>query len=739
MGPSKMGALPFTDRFAGRADNAHPQDRPTVSVAPSDKLALIEEIEQSGSLCFWAADHDCRLTYLSPFALKLLESDQRDVIGRTLQSVFRPLGDEGDNGSLNLKLATRKNISDFATRVSGTGADLVLRLSANPLFDDDGTFIGYRGTARNITKTYRNDEEAEKLAKFDSLTGLANRHRMERLIDTTLLAFRSTRRAAALLMLDLDRFKHVNDTLGHAAGDQLLKQVADRLKSIVAGKGEIARLGGDEFQILVSDMDDRGELGELSRRIIQIVSQPYTVEEGRSTIGCSIGIAVAPYDGADRQELARSADLALYASKNGGRGQFRFYASDIEQEASLRKRMEDDLAQALDDGHFMLEYQPIIDLKDNRVTAVEAQFSWDDIDRGRVSAETILPIAESSRLIIPIGEWALRKACEDAKAWPDSIRLAIPITATQFEAIGFVELIAAVLDETDFEADRLELQLPEGVLLGEASTVDRTLSQLFKLGVKLTLDHFGSGFSSLTFLRRAPLNSLRIGESFFEPVLGSELGDLAMVRAMVALATALGLKTTASGVHSEALMRELKGMGVNRIQGFVFSELLSAEAITEAVNGDVWQIDPSADGTQRASRRTTFRRVGVIHEDHYYNVTLRNLSRSGAMIEGLKHVPIGTVFVLDFGEGQLAVCTVRRTMDDTQGLEFEQELVDDGAGGLCTRHRVSPYELAAAGARFQTVQADHSAVLSGQPTPHSFARFSLSANAPKQRETHSSH
>ncbi len=611
--------------------------------------------------------------------------------------------------------------------------ELVLTLSGKPLYDNKGEFVGFRGSAQDTTDEYRIKEEAERLAQYDSLTGLANRHRMEQRIDSTLNAFRSAKRTCALFMLDLDRFKAVNDTLGHAAGDQLLQQVAERLMAAIGGRGEIGRLGGDEFQVLVPDMDDRGELGEIAKKIIQMLSQPYSVEEGRCTIGCSVGVAIAPYDGVERAELSRAADLALYASKNGGRGQFRFYGADLEHDANLRKRMEDDLAEAIEQGHFRLEYQPIVSLQGNRVTALEVQYAWEDEERGRVSSKTFLPVAEGSRLIIPIGEWALRNACEKAAGWPDALRVAFKISPVQFESSLFVDTVKAVLDETGLDPARLELQLEENILQGDQTAIDKALAALFKLGVRLTLENFGSGMTSLPYLRRAPFTMLKMSESFFEPVMGNEHGDMGMVGAIVSLATAMGMEVGASGVHALPLLEELQQKGVGQIQGFVFSDAVTADEVENALKAGVWTIAPTADGNQRASRRTVLRKIGLIHEDHYYDVTLKNLSRSGAMIQGLSNVPKETQFVLDFGGGQLAVCAVTRSMDDTQGVEFELALVDDGAGGLCTRHRVSPYELAAAGAPLQALPAGkYSMGGEAGERPQTFPQFKLSENAPTQ-------
>ena len=723
-----MGAMPFSNLFSSRGDTGASNIRPGIDA--EDKLRIVEEIENSGVLGFWATDRNGNIAYLSPSIAKRLGALAEELIGTPLQQVLIPIEGETDGRSLGLKLNTRKSFSNLSAQAQARDNDAVLSLSGRALYDEQTEFAGFRGSVTDITEEFRAEAEANRLAKFDSLTGLANRHRMEQRIDSTLKTFCAAERTAALMMLDLDRFKQVNDTLGHAAGDQLLQQVADRLRSAVGGRGEIGRLGGDEFQVLIPDMDDRGELGEIAKKIIQMLSQPYSVEEGRCTIGCSVGVAIAPYDGLEREELTRAADLALYASKNGGRGQFRFYGADLEHEANLRKRMEDDLSAAIEAGDFSLEYQPVVDLSSNMVIGLEAKYTWEDEDRGRVAPETFLPIAEGSRLIVPIGEWALRKACEDAVQWPGALRLSMNISPVQFESNGFAELVEKILEETDLDPARLELELNESVLLGDASKVDATLSHLFKLGVRLTLDQYGSGRSSLAYLRRAPFNTLKIGANFFEPMLGNELGDMELVRAVVALGNALGMETAASGVHALKLMEELRHLGVGQVQGFVYSDAVSHEQVIEEIEKGDWVLEPTDQGNQRANRRTVYRRIGVIHEDHYYDVTLRNLSRSGAMIEGLEDVPVGTMFVLDFGGGQLAVCTVRRTMGDTQGLEFEQELVDDGAGGLCTRNRVSPYELAAAGAPLEALPAGKYAMAAHSQAPASYPKFKLSQNAP---------
>lgn len=666
-------------------------------MSDSERLAMLDDLEQSGLGWFWASDANGNLTYLSAAIAARLDLPLADLIGQPLNAIFTMADRDGRGKSLSLMLGAHKAFSAMTVRAARRPDGMVLRLSGLPMTSAEGAFLGFRGTGSDITEEYTREEETARLVRYDSLTGLSNRHRMAHQIDATLTAFKAARRNCAVMMIDLDRFKHVNDTLGHAAGDELLKQVAARLTRAIDRDCEIGRLGGDEFQVLLPDVDDRGVLGELALKIITMLRQPYSLEEGRCVIGASVGIAIAPHDGLTRDEIVRAADLALYASKNGGRAQYRFFSGELENETIFRRRLEQDLGAALRREELFLRYEPIVEAAAGSVSSLEAHVCWNHPDRGIIDEEEFAQIIEGSALVGDVGRWAIAAACAQARDWPDTVRLAVNVPVPLFLGDDFVTLVAEALDAGGLIPTRLELEISEAVFFGDTNTVDRTLAALFKLGVRLTLDEFGSGYSSLAYLRRAPFDAIKIDQKLIAEAERHDGREMGLVRAIVALAGALQMDTMAGGIESASLLAALTECGVRYLEGPIFSEPADADVVAAEMAGGGWKIDPAATRTSRARRRTVFRKIQVIHDDYAYEVTLRNLSKSGALIQGLADVPRGMQFVVDLGGGQLAVATVTRSNGDVQGLEFEQLLIDDGSGGLCTRNRVSPYALAAAG------------------------------------------
>ncbi len=681
----------------------------SVDVITSDNYAkrveVLDDFEQAGISWLWATDADGRFVYLSEKAAENLDKPISDILAKPLAGLFENDPDNPDEKSdrtLQFQLTKHSKINDLVVRrIPKTQNDgdkpIWWMISAHPKFDSSGEFLGYRGNAKDVSIEYQRKLEDSRNAEYDSLTGLANRNRMGRQLTSMLSAFKAANRSCAIMMLDLDRFKQVNDTMGHPAGDELLRQVASRVTTIIGDRGEVGRLGGDEFQIILPDLDDRGKLGEIAEKIVKIVSQPYPIGEKSAVIGTSIGIAVAPYDGLEPDDIISSSDLALYAAKNSGRGQFRFYSADLKDEEEERRRLVEDLRDALVNEQLALHYQPVVRTGDHMVVGFEALMRWVHPERGAVSPAVFIPMAEELNLINQLGEWALRRACEDALNWPKSIRVAVNVSAVQFASSGFPEIVMNALAHSGLEPERLELELTESVFMGDSDANDKTFETLKNVGVRLALDDFGTGYSSLSYLRSAPFDKIKVDKSFVDSCTQKDKNSEKIIAAIVGLSEALGMETTVEGVEAFDQFNVVCEKGAKYIQGWIYSPALKLEDIEEKLGSGAFKIEPDGPELYRQDRRTVFRRIGIIHEDHRYEVVMRDLSKTGSRFEGVLGVPIGTGLVLDLGSGQLVIATVKRSSESMIGVEFETALVDDGAGGLCTRHRVSPYDLAVAG------------------------------------------
>lgn len=690
---------------SGRGASAAPLSRSEQQQA----VLLLRDYESSGLGWFWSTDADGRIVYISSAIAEKLGKRREDLTGQPFHTLFILEQNQSDRTGRTLPLifGTHKTFSELPVRAAIGAAEVWWAISGRPQVTGSGNFTGYLGNGTDITDSRQRQLDASRLAMYDSLTGLANRHQMGKRLSSTLLAYKSAKRNCALMMIDLDRFKQVNDTMGHQAGDELLKQVAQRLQQVMPEKCEIGRLGGDEFQVMLPDIEDRGRLGDIGRKIIEIVSQPYSIDGSRCIIGASVGIAIAPFDGIEADDLVRSADLALYAAKGGGRGQFRFYSSDLHSQAERRKQIEEDLRDALARDEIYLAYQPIVDAKSNKVIGLEACMRWNHPELGDISPDIFIPIAEETKLIASLGDWALKTACVDAAQLPGGVRMAVNVSTTQFSNPGFASTVTQALAASELAPSRLELELTESVFLADEVATAEKFTALKMLGVRLALDDFGTGYSSLGYLRSAPFDKIKIDKTFITGINEDGNRNFAIVTAMVSLANALGMDTTAEGIEAQDELTTMRKLGVKQIQGYIYAQPQPFDVVAEAMVSGEWIIEPVGPSKYRAERRTVLRMVGAIHENHRYDVMMRNISRSGCMIEGLIDVPLGTQFVVDFGEGQLAVATVQRSVGSMQGLHFELPLVDDGAGGLCTRNRVSPYVLAAAGMPLAALPSGH--------------------------------
>ena len=665
--------------------------------APEDAQSLLRNFEDSGRGWFWATDARGFLTYLSPPVFPLLRKEPSEILAQPFLNLFSRIENETSQRSLPFILTKQSKFDDLPLQAATDGDEIWWSVSGRPFRDRAGNFAGYRGSGTDITNMRRSAQDTSKLATYDPLTGLLNRLKMSKLLDATLSAFKVQKRACAIMLIDLDRFKQVNETLGHPAGDTLLKHVAGRLVKIVGDKEKISRLGGDEFQIILPDVEDRSALGDLADKIIRNLSQPYSVDGFRCIIGASVGIAVSPFDGQGTEDLIRNADLALYAAKGGGRGRFRFYSSDLLQAAEERRILESDLRDALANNEMELAYQPIVGSKSNVVSGVEALLRWNHPERGLIPPSLFIPIAEETDLIGALGFWALQRACEEAVHWPGKLKVAVNVSPVQFADGSFPKAIENVLATSGLPPAKLELEITEGVFLQDSADTDSIFAALKQIGVRLALDDFGTGYSSLGYLKNAPFDKIKIDQSFVRGATEPGSRNSAIIAAIVALAEALNMETTAEGVETLDQLSLIRDLRVSHVQGYVYSQPVDNETLLANCSDGDWTIEPTGPAMQRSDRYAMFRKIAAIHDNHCYDIVLRSLSATGALIDGIYDVPVGTKFVLDFGDGQLAVSTVVRSTGSQQGVEFEERLVNDGNGGLCTNRRVSPHMIAAAG------------------------------------------
>ena len=423
-------------------------------------------------------------------------------------------------------------------------------------------------------KIAEREQRITQLAFNDTLTGLPNRTMFQQQLEHAFRAAEGNGNLFALHCLDLDQFKVINDTLGHPAGDLLLIEAAHRVQHAARGHF-VARLGGDEFVVLQTVGEDRDAIDRLARDILITMAQPLSVDGNQFVPSTSIGIAIAPQDGDDGETLLRNADLALYRAKEAGRGTYAFFERSLNERAQQRRQVESDLRLALERGEFELYYQPLFDLEQNRICSFEALLRWRHPTRGLISPAEFIPVAEDTGLIVPIGAWVVREACARASTWPENVRVAVNVSAVQFHRGHVQETVLRALAKTGLTPDRLEVEITESIFLEGGESTLRLLHGLRALGVRIALDDFGTGYSSLSYLQSFPFDKLKIDRSFIQNLLTRE-GATAIVHAITELANALGIETTAEGVEETAQLMELRAHGCSSVQGYLFSEPMSA-------------------------------------------------------------------------------------------------------------------------------------------------------------------
>jgi diguanylate cyclase (GGDEF)-like protein len=435
-----------------------------------------------------------------------------------------------------------------------------------------------------VGKISEREQRITQLAFNDVLTGLPNRSMFQRQLEQAFRSLEDSDGMFALHCLDLDQFKVINDTLGHPAGDTLLIEAGKRVQHAARGHF-VARLGGDEFVVLQTVGGDRNSIDKLGRRILEEMAHPLVIDGNEFAPSTSIGIAIATQDGGDGETLLRNADLALYRAKEAGRGTYAFFEESLNERAQQRRQLETDLRLAVERNEFELLYQPLFDLKDNRICSFEALIRWNHPARGQISPADFIPIAEDTGLIVPIGAWVLREACRQAAGWPEHVRIAVNVSAVQFHRGNLNETILLALADSGLAPGRLEIEITESIFLEGGEATLRLLHSLRSLGIRVALDDFGTGYSSLSYLQSFPFDKLKIDRSFIQNLLTRE-GASAIVRAITELAHALKIETTAEGVEETAQLMELRAHGCSSVQGFLFAEPMTAADVERLFRED---------------------------------------------------------------------------------------------------------------------------------------------------------
>jgi diguanylate cyclase (GGDEF)-like protein/PAS domain S-box-containing protein len=651
-------------------NSAQDEARPQSSRAE----ALIQEFEASEKGWFWESDRDGKLTYISDSVARAVGREGADLLERPFTDLISTETSDGSATSertLGFYLSSHVAFQDLIVRAK-TKNEIWWSISGRPVHDEVGRFFGFRGFASDLTKMRQSEVELDRLARQDALTGLANRQALRRALDDALVGAVRRKHRCSIFLLDLDRFKAVNDTLGHPAGDTLLRLVALRLRDVIGEAGQVGRLGGDEFEIVLPSTSAKDELSNLAQGIIESLSRPYTINGTAVSIGASVGIVTSDYDDRTSDDLMRDADLALYAAKAAGKGCFRFFAPEMHEAARERQLLESDLRIALEKDQLWVAFQPTVDATSEAVTGFEALIRWNHPEHGPISPATFIPLAEEIGLINELGEWVLRTACAEAIKWPDHVSVAVNLSPVQFKSPALPATVRAILMETALPAHRLELEITEGVFLSNDEHVHEMIKSLKNIGLKLALDDFGTGYSSLSYLQRVPFDKIKVDQSFVRGASDPESRNAALIRAMVGLASDLKMQTTAEGVETQEELQLVRELGCSLVQGFFFAKPMPAEEALElASKGAVTR--PDAHLTPREPRIRIIRAALLHHNGRVIGARLRNISSGGALVECREELPVGAEVQLDFAAGGLIRAEIRWSQGTQFGCQFPEK------------------------------------------------------------------
>lgn len=532
-------------------------------------------------------DRDLRYVLWNAFMKELTGLGPEDVLGRGAMEVFPNLAEQQVEEMLRRALHGESVSSpDVHYFIPSTDRRGWVSAVYRPYVDDDGEIIGVIALIRDITERKAAEQQIEYQAYHDALTGLANRHLFQEHLSLALALAQRHQKQVAVLFLDLDHFKVVNDSLGHSVGDALLQQIARRLKAAVREGDTVARVGGDEFTIVLQDLARPQDAAIVAQKVLRTVAQPMDVQTHRLYVTTSIGITMSPEDGEDAETLLKNADTAMYRAKSEGRNTYQMSTRELSRSTQERMSVESGLHEALESGAFTLLYQPQIDVETGTIAGMEALLRWRHPQRGIILPEEFIGVAEDRGLILPIGDWVLRQACSDVrrlqKRGVPHFRVAVNLSARQFRDPSLAPTVRTVLAETGVPADTLELEITETVAMENVALTMTTLNDFRNAGVTIALDDFGTGYSSLSYLKRFPLDALKIDRAFVTD-LPDKFEDAAIVSSVIQLANGLGLRVVAEGVETREQLEFLREAGCREVQGYYYSYPISIEKMEDLV------------------------------------------------------------------------------------------------------------------------------------------------------------
>lgn len=541
---------------------------------------LLKDFEKHSSDWLWETDEWTRLSRPSDRFAEASGLSKDDLWQTTLAGLFQKEGGEVHPavGIMLGSIDRRVSFNDLQIPITVRGETHWWSMTGTPDFDEAHNFIGYHGVGSDITMQKRADERISFLAHNDALTGLLNRAYFTEILNQNVSRLERYGAQFALLFLDLDHFKAVNDTFGHPIGDKLLVEVSNRLKALTPTGAFASRLGGDEFAILIPKSVAPDEMESLAQKILRSIVEPIELEGEKMVVGVSIGMAIAPRHGTRPDQILRNVDLALYRAKESGRNGYKMFESGMDSQARERRALEFDLKYALENDELELFYQPLVGAEFNNPVGFEALLRWNHPIRGRISPAEFVPIAESTGLIKAIGEWVIREACRTAATWPDHLTIAVNLSAPQFDKDRIVDVVTSALAETGLLPARLELEITESLLIERPDDVLATLMRLKELGVSIAMDDFGTGYSSLSYLLKFPFDKIKIDKSFISAI-DHDKAACDVLRTIGSLGKTLGIRITAEGVETEEQVTFLRAIACDQLQGYFFAKPLHSEGV----------------------------------------------------------------------------------------------------------------------------------------------------------------